>query len=58
MNESVTPSDVLDVFYSYLTTELIYFDGEHPIATPVATFFDEDRNSIVFSISVSFYKDL
>ncbi|RLI77201.1 hypothetical protein DRP07_12390 [Archaeoglobales archaeon] len=49
------PKWILDVFYSYLTSELIYFDGEYPIATPVATFFNPTKNSIILSTSVSFY---
>ena len=49
------PEWVADVFYSYLTTELIYFDGKYAVATPVATFFDAERNSIFFSTSVAFY---
>ncbi|MBO8183107.1 MAG: hypothetical protein H0Z28_10005 [Archaeoglobus sp.] len=55
MNIMNIPEEIPDVFYSYLTSELIYFDGEYPIATPVATFFDETKNSIILSTSVSFY---
>lgn len=49
------PDWIIDVFYTYLTSELIYMCGEYPITTPVTTFYDENRNSIIVSTSVALY---
>ena len=52
------PKWIIDVFYTYLTSELIYISDDYPLATPVTTFYDEDEESIIVTTSIAFYNKI